>query len=63
MKKSIQLQMTTAAVLVIIAVLDAFVIFIPLAALGALALVLFKPRWLLAYMQNLYGAADRSERG
>jgi hypothetical protein len=63
MKKSMQLQVTTVAVLVIIAVLDAFSLFIPLAALGALALVLFKPRWLLTYMQNLYGAADRPDRG
>ena len=62
MRKSMKLQILTAVVLIVVAVIDAVSIFVPLVALGALALVLFKPRWLLIYIQNLYGAGDQDDR-
>jgi hypothetical protein len=58
MKKSVKLQIFTAVVLVVIAALDAVSIFIPVAAVAALALILFKPKWLLTYFQDLYGKND-----
>jgi hypothetical protein len=54
MKKSTQLQFVAIIILVAVAAVDAISIYLPLAALGGIALLLFKPKWLLSFFQKIY---------
>jgi len=54
MRKSIQLQILAVLILVAIAVADALSVFVPIAAIAVIALVLFRPKWLLRFFHKLY---------
>jgi hypothetical protein len=54
MKKSTQLQIIAIIILKSVAAVDAISIYLPLAALGGIALLLFKPKWLLSFFQKIY---------
>jgi hypothetical protein len=54
MKKSTQWQIIAIAVLIVIAVVDALSVFVPIAAVGGIALLLFRPKWLYKFFQILY---------
>ena len=54
MKKSTQWQIIAIAVLIVIAVVDALSVFVPIAAVGGIALLLFRPKWLYNFFQTLY---------
>jgi hypothetical protein len=54
MKKSSQWQIIAIAVLIVIAVVDALSLFVPIAAVGGIALLLFRPKWLYNFFQTLY---------
>lgn len=54
MKKSTQLQIIAVVILIAIAVVDALSVFVPIAAIGAIALLLFRPKWLFNFFEKLY---------
>jgi len=54
MKKSTQWQVFAICILIVIAVVDALSMFVPIAAIGGIALLLFKPKWLFRFFQTLY---------
>jgi hypothetical protein len=53
MKKSTQLQIIAILILIVIAIVDAFP-FTPVAAISAIALLLFRPKWLFRFFEKLY---------
>jgi len=46
MKKSLQLRIMAILILIAIAIVDAFSIFVPITAVIGIALILFRPKWL-----------------
>jgi hypothetical protein len=54
MKKSTQWQIIAVVILIAIAIVDALSVFIPIAAIAAIALLLFKPKWLFTFFEKLY---------
>jgi len=54
MKKSTQLQLYGVVIMVILAIIDAFIIFVPIVAILMIILLLFKPHWFCNYINNLY---------
>jgi len=55
MEKKTKLQLYGVLILVMLAVVDAFTIFVPVVAILVIILLLFKPRWLYNYIKELYG--------
>jgi len=53
-KKSTLLRIIAIAVLIGIAIVDAITVFIPIAAVAAIALLLFRPKWLLNFFDKIY---------
>ncbi len=54
MKKSVQLQIITIVLLVVVAVVDAIAVFVPITAVVWIFLILFKPKWFQRFVNNLY---------
>lgn len=54
MRKSTLLQIVAVLILVAIAIVDAFSLFVPIAAIAAIGLLLFRPKWLFRFFQKLY---------
>jgi len=54
MKKSTQWQIIAVLILVVIAIADALSVFVPIAAIAAIALLLFRPKWLFHFFEKLY---------
>ena len=62
MKKSTQWQIIAVLILIAIAVVDAISIYLPLAAIGGIALLLFKPKWLFTFFQKIYEKPEINEK-
>jgi len=54
MKKSVQLRILVIIILIAIAVVDAFSLFVPIAAIICIALLLFRPKWLFTFFKKIY---------
>jgi hypothetical protein len=54
MKKSTQWRIIAVLILVAIAIVDALSFFVPIAAIAAIALLLFRPKWLFHFFEKLY---------
>ena len=54
MKKSVKFQIIGTIILIILAVVDAFSVFVPIVAIAFLAIILFKPMWFFNFIKNIY---------
>ncbi len=54
MKRSIKYQIIAILILITLAVLDAFSVFVPIVAIIAIAILLFKPKWFANFVKYLY---------
>ncbi len=54
MKKSTQLRIITIVLLVGLAVVDAIAFVVPIAAIIGIILFLFRPKWLLTFIEKIY---------
>ena len=54
MKKSVLLRIIAIVILIGIAIVDAITVFIPITAVAAIALLLFRPKWLLKFFDRIY---------
>ena len=54
MKKGVLLQVIAVVILAILAVVDIFAFYFPIVAIVMIALILFKPKWLLHFFQKIY---------
>ena len=54
MKKSTQLRIITIVLLVGLAVIDAIAFVVPIAAVIGIFLFLFRPKWLLTFIEKIY---------
>lgn len=54
MKQSTKWQIIVIVILIAIAVVDALSVFVPITAIAAIALLLFRPKWLLHFFEKLY---------
>ncbi len=54
MKKSLQLRIMAILILIAVAIVDAFSIFVPIAAVIGIALILFRPKWLFTFFEKVY---------
>lgn len=55
MSTSLQLRIIAIVVLMVLAVIDAIAMFVPIVALGGIALLLFRPKWLFNFFAKVYG--------
>jgi len=53
-KKSVLLRIIAIVILIGIAIVDAITVFIPITAVAAIALLLFRPKWLLKFFDRIY---------
>jgi len=53
MKKSLQLRIMAILILIAIAIVDAFSIFVPITAVIGIALILFRPKWLFTFFEKI----------
>ena len=53
MRKSTQLQIMAVLIFVVLAVVDALSVFVPIVAIAVIALMLFRPTWLVRFFQKL----------
>jgi len=60
MKKSLQLRIMAILILIAIAIVDAFSIFTPIAAVIGIALILFRPKWLFTFFEKIYDKKNSS---
>lgn len=58
MKKSTVLRIAAIVILIGFAIVDAITIFVPIVAIAAIALLLFRPRWLLTFFEKVYERED-----
>jgi hypothetical protein len=54
MKKSVVMQIIVVVIFGILAAVDIIAFYIPIAAIVVIALVLFRPKWLLRFFHKLY---------
>jgi uncharacterized membrane protein len=54
MKQSIQIRIFAILILAILAVIDAFSIFVPVVAFIGIILILWRPKWLRTFIDKLY---------
>ncbi len=55
MKESTKVQLLAVIILIVLAVVDAFLVFVPIVAILGIAIVLFKPKWFLRSVKNIFG--------
>jgi len=54
MNRSTKYQIIAILVLTILAIVDAFSVFIPIVAIIGIAIFLFKPKWFANFVKNIY---------
>lgn len=54
MKQSTQLQIMAIIVIILFGILDVIAMYVPLVAIGALVILLFKPKWFFNLVRKLY---------
>ncbi len=54
MKRSIWLQILAILVFIVLAIIDAFSLYIPIVAIAGIILLLFKPKWLRTFINKIY---------
>ena len=54
MKKGVQLRMLGIIVLIVLAIVDAIAYFVPIVAIAAIIILLFKPKWFHKFINNIY---------
>ena len=54
MKRSAKYQIIAILILIVLAVVDAFSVFVPIVAIIAIAIFLFKPKWFANFVKYLY---------
>jgi hypothetical protein len=58
MKKSLQLRILATIILIGLAIVDAIAFIAPIAAIGAIILILFRPKWLFTFFEKIYDRGD-----
>ena len=54
MKNSVKMQIIVVVIFGVLAAVDIIAFYIPIAAIAVIALVLFRPKWLLRFFHKLY---------